>query len=385
MRGIDPMTMTTNLPLTASETDLMLFCVRRIARPNQSVTAPDLGAVDWRRFMAAAVRDKALGLVGHALDRTGLLRSVPPDARLAFYSAMLAAEANLQKKRQHLTIALDALRDASISVLLIKGISLADTIYRNMPYRQMSDIDLMFRPEQRDSAIAALAARGFRPVATRNRGQLRFFFQSLGRASFSHPDAGEVDVHWNPSYWTGRSRARLDIDGIWNRSIAVEGEGVDVRRLSAEDDFVLLFLHALEFRGIYTYHLLDLALLLVERRLTERTLDESLARQFPSRELSRLHSIFWLLKEVIFEDHPLSQLSPGARLLAQRFLPDHIDPGLSIREVVSHANTPFWLLVYLACHFFPDPAAYPGQSIFQRYRAHAAHYIAELRRISRST
>jgi hypothetical protein len=298
---------------------------------------------------------------------------------------MLDAEANLQRKRQQLAIVLAALRDANIPVILIKGISLADTIYRNMPYRQMSDLDLMIRSEQRDSAIAALAARGFRPVATRNRGQLQFFFESLGRGSFSHPEAGEVDVHWNPSYWTGRSRVRLDINGMWNRSTAVERERQDVRRLSAEDDFVLLFLHALEFRGIYTYHLLDLALLLAGSRLTEQMLDERLGRQFPSRELPRLHLVLRLLKEVVLGDQPLAQLSPGARLLAERFLPDHVDPGLSIREVVSHAKNPLSLVAYLACHFFPDPAAYPGQSVFQRYRTHAAHYVAELRRISRST
>jgi hypothetical protein len=87
------------------------------------------------------------------------------------------------------------------------------------------------------------------------------------------------------------------------------------------------------------------------------------------------------LRELALGTRPFSELPAEVRLLAERFLPDHPDIGLSIREVVSHADGPLALARYFLGHFFPNPAAYPQRGFLGRHGAHAAHYLRQILRL----
>ena len=179
-------------PLSADEKDLLLTAIRCVANPGAQPPVPifDLASkIDWRRVMFAAARDRALGIVGYVLEASGILKVVPKDVRLAFHSAMLASEAAVAKRKSQRDAILALLTARHVRLILLKGSSLEGSVYRGAPYREMSDVDVLVRPEQRDVAVAALQENGFTVDPERNRWQAEYFQASLGRRGLSRQAA----------------------------------------------------------------------------------------------------------------------------------------------------------------------------------------------------
>jgi hypothetical protein len=82
-------------------------------------------------------------------------------------------------------------------IMLLKGCALANFFYSNVALRPMSDIDILVKPADAVAAINALKDMGFRPIAAyKGPEAAEAIFMTFTQLDFSHPNYGEVDLHW---------------------------------------------------------------------------------------------------------------------------------------------------------------------------------------------
>jgi hypothetical protein len=162
--------------------------------------------------------------------------------------ALPGAAANLLHFNE-LSSVLDALAEASISVVVLKGAALASAAYGGIAHRPMDDVDLWIRDEEMDQAASVMHDLGFeqrtkdvRPVTLQrlSRGELQFVRRSL------------IELHWSPfpGWWITRTAA-IDEEAVWRRAepLAIERPpgGAEtagpVLQLSPEDALIELAVH----------------------------------------------------------------------------------------------------------------------------------------------
>lgn len=134
-----------------------------------------------------------------------------------------------------------ALDVQQIEVLALKGICLAEDLYRDIQLRQMSDIDILVKPEQGIQVIEALNKLGFVAV---NTGALSDFVAS--KSDF---------VHYAPMVYNGISvevhirlhqssdTVQIDLNQLWAQSEPVILNGVEARKMDLHHQLIYLCIH----------------------------------------------------------------------------------------------------------------------------------------------
>ncbi len=186
----------------------------------------DILAGAWRPappppFVSAAELEEALPMIARTNAaalcwwrlRDGAYARLPGVEVLHDAYRYVALEARLHEMR--LQAVLRALRAASIEPILIKGWSVA-RLYPDTGLRPYEDIDLHVRPDQKEPALAALAA-------------------SDAAGAIVDFDHAEITV-----YDSG------DWDGLYARSRTVDLAGTAVRVLSPEDHLRAICIHGLK-------------------------------------------------------------------------------------------------------------------------------------------
>lgn len=156
----------------------------------------------------------------------------------------------VQEEEEILEI-LRALQQAKLEVILLKGVDLRHRIYRDLPVRVMSDMDLMIPRDCLDRVCAILVGLGYSPEPS-----MKGFYHRL-RRRFSYyigfnPPSGKVlyiDLHWEIQ--TTYSLTRLCHKDLSQTSLPADYDGVSVRNLSPEHLLLHLCLHTLEHNFAY--------------------------------------------------------------------------------------------------------------------------------------
>lgn len=199
-------------------------------------TAPPTSPLDgeWRVFVGELVDQRLTGLAVAALHG-GWLRLDEEhviDLLERHRDAMIWA---LSIERTLLRID-EAFSDAGIDYIVLKGTSLAQTLYPDPSLRPFADLDLLISGPHWESACALLPALGF----TRQHPESRAgFVDAFGKAAVHANEAGqEIDLHRR--LVVGPHGLAVDPDELFDDPTWFELGGRWFRRL--EDS--LLFLHA---------------------------------------------------------------------------------------------------------------------------------------------
>lgn len=139
-----------------------------------------------------------------------------------------------------LTEVFDALRDAGIPVIPLKGAHLAELVYGNVALRSLGDVDLLVRKSDLAGAAEALEGVGYRPSQP-------FWIEATCATSHQLPPfiktgGPVIEVHWTIERPGGPFR--IDLDGLWQRAQPADINGSSVLVLSPEDLMLHLCLHA---------------------------------------------------------------------------------------------------------------------------------------------
>lgn len=179
---------------------------------------------------------------------------------------------------------IDKLQKAGVAVLVLKGLALAYTSYRDLGARSMQDFDILVHPEQRQQAAEILEQNGWK--SEHPMGDIG----ALHGREFKNDQGYNLDLHWyasNQCCWPG-----ID-DGFWSRSQPFLLQGVETRTLCPGDFLLHVCLHGAK-DGVDPFGWTTDACILLEEPLE---LSAFVAEARQRRCVPNLHFALYHLKE----------------------------------------------------------------------------------------
>jgi hypothetical protein len=136
-------------------------------------------------------------------------------------------------------VVLKSLADNHLSVIALKGLSLAENIYGDIALRTMSDMDLLVKQKDLIRAGRILLDLGYKQhfPAWESMSNIHFHLPA-----FTHPSGAMIELHWN--IVTPDSPIQVDLDGLWERASVIRVYQGEVLAFSPEDLFLHLCIHA---------------------------------------------------------------------------------------------------------------------------------------------
>lgn len=319
----------------------VLCALARLTPPPSLADVPT--DLDWDAFAGHAIAHNLAPLVYtnlRALQNEGGVPA-PILARLERdYWFTLAMSTTLHAAFSTIAAALEQRR---ITWIALKGVLFGRTLYRTPDVRPMADLDFLVRPADLDAACEVLEKLGYaRTVPPGRRAtHAEMFERHYARES------GAFRVEVEPHSGLGQAaRYRVDIDGLWERSVPVSRLGVTdwgsgARALSVEDALAHLFLHQANavFDEVDLRSVLDVHEAVVQWR---PDWDVLLARARAWRVVTPMHLALGAARILLDTPVPgriLDAIRPGA--LRGRGLALFVDTGgLGLYRYAAH---PGWL------------------------------------------
>jgi hypothetical protein len=150
-----------------------------------------------------------------------------------------------------------------LGVIVLKGPTLAESLYPDPALRPCADLDLLVRPADRFRMDATLRGLGHRRVADEHSWEFDVAYD--GATVYESPGGVRIDLHWT-LLTEPRFAWRAGAAEIWERSEAITVAGEPARGLGREDLLLYLAVHLAvhhSLAGLLRHW--DVALLLARR------------------------------------------------------------------------------------------------------------------------
>ncbi len=219
--------------MPSQELMFLQCCLQARWNPGALATARDLSlrpGFDWAKVQALAQREGVAPLLYVLTREAALLPATVLDDLRAIY--FQTARRNLLLFRE-LAQALGWLAEAGIPVLVLKGVTLAETVYDNPAVRPMSDVDLLIHPEHAAPAVEVLTARGYIAPELETRAGETLMFENEVLLYKDGAVRVNLELHWglfdSPFY-----QQTLPLAWFWETARPLNIEGFETRMLGPE-------------------------------------------------------------------------------------------------------------------------------------------------------
>lgn len=214
------------------------------------------GPLNWPSLLDLAERHGVQPLLYQALSP---LRDVVPPEQWSNLGA--AFQSNLYKAMflsRELIRVMDHLSACGLGVMLHKGLALAQMLYGDIALRQAGDIDLFIHAHDLPRIRHALSEIGYRPHLQFSDGQERAYLISGYECAFDGAlGSNLLEVQWaiQPRFYA----VDYPLEELFRRSVAVSVAGREMKTLCAEDQLLVLSVHAAKHVWARLIWLCDLA------------------------------------------------------------------------------------------------------------------------------
>ena len=194
----------------------------------------------WSAFERTADRHAMMSLVVGAVTRAGG-NLVPPDIGKRFHKRLrLTAYKNLMYVAEWRRL-LSAFHAAGISVISMKGPSLAMHAYADLALRDFTDLDLLVRRDDVIMARDVLTAAGYKICSPADSSDAALLRSGNRQLDFANGDRGAlVDLHWEVLH--EMFSFQLPTEELFKSARPEQLEGISFLSLSPE--YLLLYLCA---------------------------------------------------------------------------------------------------------------------------------------------
>jgi hypothetical protein len=220
---------------------LLLDCLH--ADPTRPDTAwlSWLQHTDWLHLVTLAQRCNVSFQLFQRLTQPRFRALVPSEVVGSLRASVQIQTARFLLLQKALVAVLKACNAANLQVLVLKGMSLAHTVYETPIAREMVDIDLLFRPVDLPLATSVLKSVGY--AIPHDADNLMDLAPSNKEYALRHPLHGiTLDVHW--SLTEPPMEAAIDESGLWQRAQRFEIAGHPALGLAPEDLLAHVCFHA---------------------------------------------------------------------------------------------------------------------------------------------
>jgi hypothetical protein len=129
---------------------------------------------------------------------------------------------------------IQALRDAGLDAIVLKGAALSVLHYRDWGVRPMEDVDVMVRTHQVSAAADALREAGWNPASS----DFDRLIPVRHGETFHGSGGGLFDLHWHALRWPARE------DDFWEAAVPLEIGGANALGLAPADQLLHVCVHA---------------------------------------------------------------------------------------------------------------------------------------------
>lgn len=187
------------------ELKLLLLCARWPQRrwaDRELIHKRSVGKLDWQRFLLLVQRHRLVPLVSHNLHASIQRTPSPELAEVLSELRRLSSESAHQALRSlaELRRVIRELQSHNISVRVLKGLPLAQSIFGNLSLRSPGDMDLLIDESYIVEADRVLRSFGYRGIFQVNRfspKRLAFYRAHWKDLAYENRSTGfEVDLHW---------------------------------------------------------------------------------------------------------------------------------------------------------------------------------------------
>lgn len=213
----------------------------------RGISAADFAALDaltaneWEELAQLAIQQRVAPLLYWQWQAHRLPPALPATAVERLERHYFQNALRNQCLRRELRVLLQAMREANIPVIVLKGAHLAASVYDDPAQRFMTDIDLLVRREHSEAAYHCLRQLGYdaaAPFLPEPYLACKHHFPALRRTGA----VAEVELHWN---LTPPHRAwSIDAEDLWKRAIPWSIAGTAALCLNPEDLLLHLCYHA---------------------------------------------------------------------------------------------------------------------------------------------
>jgi len=198
--------------------------------------------VDWGRLMALGNHHRMTPMMHSLFSRLNDER-IPETVRSVLDSIYEENRARNLDLANHLSSLAKSFKELSIDCMILKGLYMARTVFQDMAWRPMADIDLLVRKEDMSRADALLTKHGFACEA--ESAPRRFYHFVHFHLSFVHQPRSKVPIVVE-LHWALQDRYRvlhIDTEGVWQRSEEWSFDDRPVRIMNHEDLLIYLCYH----------------------------------------------------------------------------------------------------------------------------------------------
>jgi hypothetical protein len=222
----------------ATRTLLCDFGAGDLARPLSRLD------VDWEEVFQGVCRNGLLGLTHRYLRHWEPQDYPPPEFRHWSQQAYRTSTMRMMLMYDKIGKVLAQLAGSGIDYMALKGPALAHMVYPDPSLRAFNDLDLAVRERDWAAMHRLLVDMGFKSEKDLPRPPPKLVPEAiLYELRYWHRETGFlVEVHYDDLLYAGL--ASRDVEGLWQRAVWVDIEGVPVKALSLEDQLIQLCAHA---------------------------------------------------------------------------------------------------------------------------------------------
>ena len=249
------------MEINSRETKYLIEVLRAAAKGEKPSSPPE--GIDWNAFFELSKKQQVYSMVAQAVD----LKCLPPDIAEELNNFSKSELVRLIAMQNELAAIKAELEKNKIKYMLLKG-SVIRNYYPKQSMRQMSDIDILYDPDKRDTLVEMMTARGYELLS----------------------QGGNSDDFSKPPYYTFEFHRELfkDVYGfypvfsfVWSNACKTAGNQYEYT-MSCEDLYLHHIAHMYKhyiFGGFGVRFIVDTYLILQSKgqSMNRRYLDEKLA------------------------------------------------------------------------------------------------------------
>lgn len=225
-------------PLSATTLQILCdFARGEVGHPLTVTTA------DWPAVFQAVSRNGLIGLAYHYLQHHPDREYPPQPFRDWIRATYRRAAMQMLQRYSAIRQVLQALEQAEVACLILKGPSVAYTVYPDPMLRTFSDLDLMVREQDWQQVHQALLDMGFHSPENWSRHRPKLIpQQTTYEVRYWHAGLElMVEVHYDDLLNAGL--ASQDLEGFWRRAKQIDIRGQRASVLAPEDQLLHLCAH----------------------------------------------------------------------------------------------------------------------------------------------
>jgi hypothetical protein len=356
--------------------------------------------LDWDWIVRTSYNHRLLGFLSFILAKQNLVKKLEPRIQARLKAGLLKSYWKHRRKQKQFQDVSRILNTKGIRVIPLKGVALSHLVYDDVPFRVMSDIDILVQQNDLPESFRLLGKAGFcdREAPSKNRWHQKIYAEAaplyqnnIGRLPLTRKDL-ELDVHFDPSYRIQQKHIEMDVTGMWQRALHFPNLGSNVYMLHPRDQVVHLLLHTAEFHCPRLIQALDIARVMEKYSVHAADIADEM-KLIPPFAQSTLGTFVNAIQELIDIESNEARFSQETTEVFERWFSRDSIPEESVDyppkdfiglEMLKKIRSRWKRLIFVAGYFLPNPDYYRRKQYRFSYLAHWSGLISKAWRLGRS-